>query len=158
MLNDLMACYREVAPDCITQDAAWKRTVAHPAKRFYISATQAYQRINMYIKGRTEAIEYLKPSQAKMYYDLIDVIKRLKQSPEYEKKSLRQLCMVAVTQPAPRFYISAEWFRKIFCDLVKFKVFDEEGRNTRYRLKAQTPEHRARVRNALIKYRHKYIK
>ena len=158
MLNDLMSCYREVAPDCISQSKAWERTLAHPAKRFYITPKQAYQRINKYIKGCTEAIDSLKPLQAKQFHDIIKVIEELMQSPEYANMSLWKICRVAVLRPAPQFYITPRWFSEIFSDLVKYKFFDEEGRNLKYVARWQDPKCRERQRLSSLKYRNVYIR
>ena len=128
MIDDIMRCYREVAPECLYQETAWQRTVCHPAKEFYITAHQAYQRINLYLGGRTEAIDSLKPLAAQRFRDLIKVVMRLAQMPEYQGKTLRALCKIAVKQPAPRFYIGTSAMKALFKNVVN-GVFADDGRS-----------------------------
>ena len=141
MINDLINCYREIAPECITQNVALERTVIHKAKRFYITPKQVCQRISKYINGCTETIEQLKPLQQQLFYDIMHVIVRLQKDGRYKKRSLFGLCKVAVRQPAPRFYISARQFRAILSEYLKGGI-DEYGRFTKSVKLWEDPKHR----------------
>lgn len=142
MIADLIACYREVAPNCITQAIALEQTVQHKAKRFYITPKQVSQRISKYINGCPETIEQLKPLQAQMFYDLMHIVIRLQKDGRYKKRSLYGLCKLAVQQPAPRFYIGARQFRTILTEYLKGRI-DEYGRFTSNVEQWQDPKYKA---------------
>lgn len=126
MREDLMNCYREVAPNCLTQQGAWRKTVMHPAKRYYISARQAHQQISLYLQGRTEIIDNMKPLHRQMWHCLIDEVMKIAQEPEHQGKPLTQLAKIAVGRPAPRFFIQPESMKLLFIH-VKYKRFDKNG-------------------------------
>ncbi len=128
MIMDLMDVYDKVAPRCLTREFAYKETVKQKAKRFYVTPKQVYQRINMYIKGKPEAIESLKPLTRQMYRDIIGVILTMQKHPNYRNCSLLKLCSEAVLRPAPRFYITPRWFREILANYIKGQL-DEHGRD-----------------------------
>lgn len=132
MREDLLNCYREVAPDCIYQATAWKRTIMHPAKSFYITGKQAYQRINMYLKGKTEAFDNIRPLRRQLFYDLLKVVQEMVNDERYKDMSLRQICFTAVNKPAPRFYISSAQMGRIFSWMVRHKCYDRYGRNIQF--------------------------
>lgn len=131
LINDLIEVYSEVAPNCLSAPIAYKMTVEHPAKRFYVTPKQVYQRINLYIKGRTEEIDSLRPVRRQMYKDLISTILHLQKFSSYRNCSLRKLCKIAVMQPAPRFYISPKFFNSML-SLYARGLMDEHGRDIRY--------------------------
>lgn len=127
MREDLMACYREVAPNCITQNGAWRRTINHPAKRFYVTAKQAAQRASKYLRGDTSELDSMKPLRRKMWLELIKIVEEVSQEPEHQGKSLRKICEVAIRRPAPRFYIGIDLMKKIFTRC-KYNRYDKDGR------------------------------
>ena len=129
MREDIIDCYREVAPDCLLQKTAWKKIQLHPAKRFYVTPKQVYQKINYWMNGRPEEIDNMKrPLRRKMYYDLIKVVLEISQKPENVGKSLYKLCEIAVRQPAPQFYLSKTQILIIFSKYIN-GVFSEDGRD-----------------------------
>lgn len=158
MREDLLECYRKVAPNCLYQHTAWERTVTHPAKSFYITPKQCYQRINLYIKGRTEAITSLKGLNRQRFEDLLEVIEKLHAMEEYKDLSLRKLCNIAVEQPAPRFYITSGVMGSFFYSFVRKRGYDEYGRNLRYMKKRESEEYRKNAIAIANKHKHKYVR
>lgn len=136
LVQDLINVYSEVAPNCLTAQLAYQMTVMHPARRFYITPKQAYQRINMYIKGKTEAIDSLKPLQRQLYKDLISTILSMQKHANYRNCSLMRLCRMAVLQKAPRFYITPKWFNSILF-MYTNGIMDEYGRDKRMVVRSQ---------------------
>lgn len=130
LIKNLIDVYSEVAPNCLTARLAYEMTVMHPARRFYITPKQAYQRINMYIKGKTEAIDSLKPLQRQLYKDLIATILSMQKHANYRNCGLMHLCRMAVLQKAPRFYITPKWFNAILY-MYTHDLLDEHGRDVR---------------------------
>lgn len=128
MREDLMACYREVAPTCLSQQGAWRKTIMHPAKRFYVSAKHVSVLLRKYFNGRTEVIDIMKPTRKLMYTTLAKRVLELAQMPQHQGKALIRLCDIAVNEPAPRFYIEEAYMSVIFYR-VRHKLYDENGRH-----------------------------
>lgn len=127
MREDIIQCYREIAPDCLWQQSAWRRIAKHPAKRFYVTPKQAYQKINYWLNGRPEEIDGMKRKlQRQMYYDLIKVALEVAQEPQNVGLSLKKIVSIAVKRPAPRFYLSETYIKDIFRKMTKGE-YTEEG-------------------------------
>lgn len=126
MREDLMRCYREIAPNCITQAGAWRKTVLHPAPRYYVSARQAYQQINLYLQGRTEEIDKMKPLHRERWMCLIQEVLKIAQEPEHQGKPLTELTKIAVERPAPQFFIQPERMKSLFRN-TKYNRYDKNG-------------------------------
>lgn len=108
-VHDMVKVYREIAPDCWTQKQALQEVVSHAAPRFYILPHAAYTNLRLLFAG--QPLKSKIPTIVRMYGDLYKIVVGLSQHPEHEGKSLRQLCKIAVTMPAPEFYCSTETFR-----------------------------------------------
>lgn len=156
MISDLLDVYNEVAPDSLTPAIAYERVVKHPAKRFYITPKQVYQRVNNYIKGKTEVITSLKPIQQQQFYDLIKVMIRLQRQGCNRDKGLMHLCRLAVMEPAPRFYIKPTTFSTILSQYIQGQL-DEYGRSVYNVNRYKDPEVNKAIR-AKYAGRYNYIR
>lgn len=112
--DDLMAVYRQVYPKCWRQRDAYRRTVKHPAPRFYVTPKQAYQKILSMLDGDYSEIRKMGPLRQKMYRDLFELVLVAAEKREFIGKSLWFIIPWVVTQPAPEFYLAEETFKKIF--------------------------------------------
>lgn len=126
MREDLMQCYREVAPNCITQYGAWRRTVKHPAKRFYVEEKWTVTRLRAYFMGEKDAVLKMKPNKRRLYLTLIGMIEEMSQKPEYQGMSLKKLVGIAIRQPAPEFFVDPYYMKLLFIR-EKHKRYDDNG-------------------------------
>ena len=109
MMNDLMAVYREIVPNCpqgTTQTEVYELVIQHPAPRFYIDPRRAHQVVSPMMRGDHSVLERLQPLKRQMYLDLYDKVMELSQKKGFWRKSLYYILKEAVMQPAPRFYIN----------------------------------------------------
>lgn len=127
MREDMMACYREVAPNCLTQNGAWRRTLSHPAKRTYITPKQVLQVLKPYFRGEKQHVLAMHPARRRMYLHLASLVEKFANQPENMNKSFSELCRMAVLCPAPEFFREETTIRHIFAD-IKYKNYDDYGR------------------------------
>lgn len=110
--EDLAAAYRDVYSHCYSQDEAWRKTINHPAPRFYISPKQAHEILRSMVRGDMSIVDNMRPLKRRMYYDLFATMQKMVQQKEYMGMSLWILCQFLVKQPAPQFYLAVETVRK----------------------------------------------
>ena len=113
---DLMENYRAVVREggCISLRQAFRRVIARPAKRFYVSSDRAYHVLLKMRKVGVNALHGMTKEHRMMFIDLWAVYQRMKRMPMFRKASLYFLVDRAIGQPAPRFYITPETLKKIF--------------------------------------------
>lgn len=118
MKRDLMRVYREESRNYggYIQTEAYYRTVHHPAPRFYVDARRAHQYISPMLCGDRSGLEKLKPLRREMYEALFEVVIRLSRKEEFCGKSLYAILRQAVTEPAPRFYVSTARMGQIWLE------------------------------------------
>lgn len=114
MRKALMEAYNEVYRHCWTQQEAWRRTVRHPAPRFYISPKQARLVVAPMLRGDFSVLEGMMPTRQRMYRCIYDRVLKAAQKPEFVGKSLNFIIPHIVCQPAPEFFIGPESMRKTF--------------------------------------------
>lgn len=148
MREDLMQCYREVAPTCYSQVGAWKKTVSHPAKRYYITTRAALVHVKNIIRGDLQRVNAMKPTHRRMYLTIADEVMRLANTPQHHGKSLKQLTEIVLSSPAPEFFITFDYMRTIFSRM-RLKRYDENGQFISY------PENQSKKRRP---YTHKKLK
>lgn len=127
MREDFLACYREVAPGCITQYGAYRKAANHPAKRYYITPKQAMQVISKYLKGDHDVVDKMKPNRRRLYHSLINEVLDIANKPEHQGKQLIQICRIAVLRPAPSFFISPGYAKMLFVRTRK-GYYNEDGK------------------------------
>lgn len=121
MKQDLISAYREVAPKCWRQWDAYKRTVTHPAPRFYVTPKQAYQKVKKALEGDTSEIERMKPNRQRLYMCLCRLTIEATQERKFQGKSLWYIMPFIVTRPAPEFYITPKHLGFLFNEYQKEK-------------------------------------
>lgn len=114
MRQALWEAYRDVYRHCWTQNEAWKRTVRHPAPRFYVSPKQARLVVAPLLRGDFSQLEKMSPEKKKMYREIYERVLQAAQRPEFVGKSLNYIIPHIVSQPAPEFYLEVETIRKTF--------------------------------------------
>lgn len=127
MHKDLIDAYKRVCGSCWNQSEAYEKMVLEPAPRYYVSIKQAHKVIAPMMRGDFEMVNLMIPMKREMYYSLFEVIMRLSTQAEFRGKSLYFILPFAITQPAPRFYISPTRAR-IIRGFMKNGTFDENGK------------------------------
>lgn len=117
---DLMKAYREVAPTCMKQEEAWRKTNAHPAPRYYITPRQAWDRMRRMAVGDFEKVDKMKPARKRMFYSLFGRLNEMSQRTEFIGCSLWFICQFLVLEPAPEFFLSNDAVKKIFLNTKKY--------------------------------------
>lgn len=148
---DLIEAYKRVCGKCWSQHEAYERMVLEPAPRYYVSAKHAHQIIAPMVKGDFEMVNLMLPMRREMYYSLFEVVLRLSEQKEFRGKSLNYIMPFAITQPAPRFFISPTRAR-IIRNFLKNGIFDEQGKVIEEKLPSYT---RTRVNKQLKMEAHK---
>lgn len=118
--EDLMTAYRDVACTCHRQEEAYRKVAMHPAKRFYISAKQAHEKLRKMVIGDFSEVDRMTEPRKRMYYHLFNKLNEMSQRKEYMGKSLYFICSFLVIEPAPEFFISPCRVRDIFCTYRKY--------------------------------------
>ena len=126
MREDLMNAYRGVYSKCHSQGEAYYKTVKHPAPRFYVTPTQAYNMMRPIVAGDFSKLNALPPLKRNMYIEMFNVLRALTQKQEFMGKSLWFICPFLVTHPASEFYLSKNTFKDIFPSIKK------HGKNYRF--------------------------
>lgn len=127
MQEDLIAAYKRVYSKCWTQHEAYEKMVMEPAPRYYVTAKQASMILSPMMRGDFEYVDLMQPLRREMYYALFNDVIKLSERREFIGKSLTYILQYAVTQPAPRFYISAER-GKVIRSHIRNGKYDETGK------------------------------
>ena len=130
--EDLMMAYRDVAGTCHKQEEAYRKVAEHPAKRCYVSAKQAFEKLRRMVVGDFTEVDSMKEPKRRMYYYLFGKLNELSQRKEYIGKSLYFICSFLVCEPAPEFFVTPETVRDIFC---KYRKYGKEYRELDLRKK-----------------------
>ena len=112
MRDDLIAAYRDVYENCVTQVSAWRMTVRHPAKGWYVTGKQVAQILSPLLQTGQQP-QMPNKNKERKYTALLALVKELMNRRENVGKSLVQLCELAVKQPAPEFFISQSTARRL---------------------------------------------
>ena len=92
----------------------YEAVVKQSAPRFYVDARRAFQYLSPMSRGDMKAVERLGELKQAMYRELFAVVMRLSSEERYHDRSLYGLVRLAVMEPAPRFYISADRMAQIW--------------------------------------------
>ena len=132
--DDLIKAYNKVAPTCLMQNDAYKKTVKQPAPRYYITAKQALQVLSPMVRGDFSKVDMMIPNKRRMYYSLLEKVIELSEKRAFVGKPLSYIVQFAVTSPAPEFFIGAGSFRVIRW-AIKSNRYNDEGKlvNATYR-------------------------
>ena len=112
-IEEMMKVYQEVAPDCWTQKQAYKAVVEHKASRFFILPHTLYCALQQVLNGHKPSLKFVKPSELRMYTELLGRVTRKSESPDYHGWKLYDICEETVREPAPEFYCEPDTFRHI---------------------------------------------
>ena len=63
--DDLMKAYREIAPNCHSQQEAWEKVVHSPAPRYYVSPKRAWDILRRMAVGDFSKVDSMKPIRQK---------------------------------------------------------------------------------------------
>lgn len=150
--DDLIKAYNKVAPTCLMQDDAYKKTVKQPAPRYYVSAKQATQILSPMVHGDFTRVDMMLPNKRRMYYSLLEKVIELSEKRAFVGKPLTYIVQFAVSSPAPEFFISGGSFR-IIRSALKNNRYDDEGRmiNAKYRERAYEKLKKKRERMKALK-------
>lgn len=117
---ELMRAYRdalEKAHGHIRLDEVLAMTVDTPASRFWVSAERAMVVIARMYKGDT--LGDMRPSKREMFKEIFNRVEELrKQKPD---TPLLHIVEIAVTQPAPKFYLTPQSAKVIICRIRRRK-------------------------------------
>lgn len=119
--SDLMRAYREIVGRQIESGKADSRRVFRevsemPSIRFWVSAERAANAISLMMRGRLPSKRKTKIAMFKEIYKRFMAIRD-----KYPGKPMLHIMEKVVVQPAPSFYITAAYARKI--------IFAERKRN-----------------------------
>ena len=136
MKRDLMKVYREESESYggYVQAEIYKRTVAHPAPRFYVHAKSAHRYISPMLRGDRSKVERLKPLQRQMYDALFDVVVNFSRKEKFWNKSLYYILRQAVMEPAPRFFIGPMRMGQIWREQRGKERLKRKEQEKRYRI------------------------
>lgn len=112
--DDLMKAYREVSASCWSQEEAWRKTAKHPAPRYYVTPSEAYERMRHMVVGDMTQVDALSDCRRRMYYSMFEKLQELSQSRDMIGMSLWSICQTLVLQPAPEFFITPRTVRYIY--------------------------------------------
>lgn len=130
--EDLMMAYRDVARACHKQEEAYEKVARHPAKRYYVSAKQAFEKLRKMVTGDFSEVDSMEEPRRRLYYNLFEKLNEMSQRKEYIGKSLYFICSFLVIEPAPEFFITPCRVRDIFCKYRKYgRDFREDFRKAK---------------------------
>lgn len=118
--DDLMKAYREIAPNCHSQQEAWEKVVHSPAPRYYVSPKRAWDILRRMAVGDFSKVDSMKPIRQKLYYTLFNRMDEMTQRKEFVGKSLWFICQFLVSEPAPEFFIQPSNLKFIFAYYKKY--------------------------------------
>lgn len=122
MQDDLMRNIRYVISMCdgeIKMSRVCEEAVRMPARRFYISTLQAYKVICRMRKHGAEALEGMPGYRKEMFYEIWERTERNMVRFRYSSESLFTIVSHVVSEPAPRFYMSAKYARLLYFTIKK---------------------------------------
>lgn len=117
MHEDLMSAFRSVVRESsgsMRINELCDATVNRPAKRFYISAVQAYKVIARMRKGDMSCLDRMPAYRREMFHEMNRLVGERMTRMEFASKPLLFVVSHVVGEKAPRFYVSAETMRKLY--------------------------------------------
>lgn len=112
-IDNIMQLYDMYVNNCkyIRVDEASRFISCAPAKRFYVSAERASKVMYYLCKGDMSILEKMWPLRREMFETIYMRLLELKQ--QFPTKSVYDLCITIVEEPAPKFYLKAEFIERI---------------------------------------------
>lgn len=111
--EDMLAVYKEIAPNCKTSMQAFRLTVCHPAPRFYIGHIRAVTCVSSIIREGEGWLDKFPGWKKKLYMEIFRrVMKRIEDGDT--EGGLRGVCIRVLDEPAPEFYLCWRSFAKYF--------------------------------------------
>lgn len=101
----------------IRLDEILVNTVNTPASRFWVSAERAMVVVARMYKGDT--LEDMRPSKQEMFKEIFQRVVRLRE--QMPDTPLLHIVEMAVTQPAPKFYLTPQSAKVIICRIRRKK-------------------------------------
>lgn len=150
--DDLIKAYNKVAPNCWSQEDAYKKAVKQPAPRYYVSARQAAQVIAPMVRGDFERVNMMQPNRRRMYYSIFDKVMELSEKRAFIGKSLTYIVQYAVISPAPEFFVSHYALAQVR-SFLKNGYFDDEGKTKNVKTRQRAYEKLKKKRETLKAYR-----
>lgn len=111
---DLMRTYDRHIAECaqIRMPDIYKAVVESPAKRFWVSDMRASVVVAAMMRGERKHLR-MRPLKREMFVEIYRRVLELRQ--QHPDWTTSALCAEVVTQPAPRFYLSAGSAKLIIC-------------------------------------------
>lgn len=113
-LDDLMRAYDEVYSSCdyLCMPKIYAATAQMPSKRFWVSDIRAALVVSALLRGE-DKLKGMHPQKREMYEEIYRRVLILKQ----KRPELRvlDLCAIVVTEPAPKFYLTAGSAKMMIC-------------------------------------------
>lgn len=117
---ELVKAYRNALAQAfghIRLDEVLAMTVNTPASRFWVSAERAMVVVARMYKGDT--LEDMRPSKQEMFKEIFQRVVRLRE--QMPDTPLLHIVEMAVTQPAPKFYLTPQSAKVIICRIRRKK-------------------------------------
>ena len=117
MHDDLMRNFREVLMESRTgmgMNEICEATVKRPAMRFYISPLQAFKVISNIRKGNLQCLDRMPEYRREMFHEINRLVDEYITRYEFATKPLIFVVTHVISNPAPRFYVSAESMRQLY--------------------------------------------
>ncbi len=117
-IADLMRAYTQYMASCkhISMPDVYHNIVNMPSSRFWVSDTRAALVISSIMRGE-RPLRTMWPLKKEMYEEIYRRVKKLKKKrPEC---SISELCTIIVSQPAPKFYLTAGSAKVMICKAKK---------------------------------------
>lgn len=129
-LKDILQAYNEYVLLCDHIDVSYicDKISKMPARRFWVSALWASKIIAKLHKGEHPYYK-MRPLKREMFDEIHRRVVRLQEEhPEY---CLLKCCMVVVSQPAPKHYLSAGSIKVMICKEKK-RIYQERKKRLRH--------------------------
>lgn len=129
--EDIMRAYKQEIARCerIFLPEVFNRIVNMPSKRFWVSAERAAIVISSMMRGDTLA--YMRPTKREMFQEIYRRVKILQE--KHPNMSIYEMALNVVSEPAPKFYITAGSAKVIIYRIRKqwYKKRSQELRHSR---------------------------
>ena len=109
--KDLMRAYHEQLESCdtIVLSDIFRKVVAMPSERFWVSEERAAIVIGSMLRGNK--LEKMRHNAREMYFEIYKRV--LSEREKYPDKSIGEIVFHVIRQPAPKFYLTPDSARVI---------------------------------------------
>lgn len=130
-LEDLMRVYDKYISSCdyIRMPDVYKAIVNMPSHRFWVSDTRAALVVSAMMRGEAN-LECMWPLKREMYEEIFRRVVELGKI--YPDLKTSELCAIAVTQPAPKFYLTPGSAKILVCKARKEWIRRKQQRLRRF--------------------------